>query len=76
LKPIPEDIAFQICKEIREERGVRMFSQCWGCVKYSKGDAKKMCFYDPPNNRGCKLVNKRYESQFQKQNYMATSIIP
>jgi len=68
LKPLPEDIAFQICEQIREEKGVRLFSQCWGCVKFSKGDIKKMCFYDPPNNRGCTLVNKQYESQMDNQN--------
>jgi len=63
MKSIPEDIALQICEHIREEKGTRLFSQCWGCVKFSKGDAKKMCFYDPPNNRGCKLVNKLYDRQ-------------
>jgi hypothetical protein len=63
MKSIPEDIALQICEQIREEKKVRIFSQCWGCVKFSKGDAKKMCFYDPPDNRGCKLVNKQYDRQ-------------
>ncbi|UCG00844.1 MAG: hypothetical protein JSW11_14650 [Candidatus Heimdallarchaeota archaeon] len=63
MKSIPEDIALQICEQIREEKGVRLFSQCWGCVKFSKGDGKKMCFYDPPNNWGCKLVNKQYDRQ-------------
>jgi hypothetical protein len=51
--------AYSYCKKYREEKKVRMFSQCWGCVKFSKGDPKKMCFYDPPDNNACKFVNKQ-----------------
>ncbi|UCF07563.1 MAG: hypothetical protein JSW28_07920 [Thermoplasmata archaeon] len=59
--PIPERVAFELCQRIRGEKKVRMFSQCWGCVKFSKGDFRKMCYYDPPMNRGCGLVNKLYD---------------
>jgi hypothetical protein len=45
---ITEDVALKICKKIRQEKPVKLFSQCWGCLKYSKEDSKKMCFYDPP----------------------------
>jgi hypothetical protein len=60
---IPEDLALKLCKEIREEKPVKLFSQCWGCLKYSKEDPKKMCFYDPPKNRGCKKINKRFNKK-------------
>jgi hypothetical protein len=62
-KTIPEDIALKICTNIRQEKPVRIFSQCWGCLKYSKEDTKKMCFYDPPKNRGCNKINKRFDKQ-------------
>jgi hypothetical protein len=58
--PISLDDARRLCAEIRKERGVRLFSQCWGCVKFSKGSEEKMCYYKPPDFRGCELVNKRY----------------
>jgi hypothetical protein len=60
---IPENVALKICKKIRQEKPVRLFSQCWGCLKYSKEDTKKMCFYDPPINRGCNKINKRFDEQ-------------
>ena len=53
--------AYEMCKAHREKNRVRMFSQCWGCVKYSKDVPEKMCFYKPPGNDGCKHVNQMYE---------------
>ncbi len=58
---IPLEKAHELCKAHRAAKGVRMFSQCWGCVRYSKDVPEKMCFYDPPNNNGCKHVNKLFE---------------
>ena len=58
---IPEDVALEICKKIRQEKPVRIFSQCWGCLKFSKEDSTKMCFYDPPKNRGCNIINRRFD---------------
>jgi hypothetical protein len=58
---IPLDKAFELCKTYREKNKVKMFSQCWGCVKFSKEVPEKMCFYKPPNNNGCKIVNKLFE---------------
>jgi hypothetical protein len=58
---IPLDKAFELCTAHREKHGVQMFSQCWGCVRYSKENPEKMCFYKPPNNDGCKKVNKLFE---------------
>lgn len=57
---IPPAVAFQLCEEIRKERDVKLFSQCWGCVKFSKNNPEKMCF-SGPTNRGCKWVNDRYD---------------
>jgi hypothetical protein len=64
---IPEDIALQICEEIRVINRKKKFSlakgQCWGCMKYSnkKGDIKKRCIFSDDYNRGCQLVNKIYD---------------
>jgi len=60
-RPIPKDIAARLCIEVRAERPVRLLSQCWGCLKASKGDQTKMCFHHPPDFRGCGLVNRRYD---------------
>jgi hypothetical protein len=51
------DEAYSYCKKYRKQHKVRLFSQCWGCVRYSKEDPEKMCFYNPPNNDGCRFVN-------------------
>jgi hypothetical protein len=53
--------AYELCKAYREKNGVRIFSQCWGCVRYSKEVPEKMCFYKPPTNDACKHVNKQYK---------------
>ena len=62
---IPRDEAAKLCSEIRSEKGVRLFSQCWGCMRFSKADPQKMCYSNKPDNRGCGLVNKRYDSLFK-----------
>ena len=62
---IPSGAAIRLCSEIRSEKGVKLFSQCWGCVKFSKGNPAKMCFSGKSGNRGCGLVNKRYDSLFR-----------
>jgi hypothetical protein len=59
---ILKDVALKLCSEIRNEKKVKPFTQCWGCVKFSNGDPAKMCFSSRPDNRGCGLVNKRYDS--------------
>ncbi len=53
--------AYEMCKAHREKHGVKIFSQCWGCVKYSKDAPEKMCFYKPPDNNACRYVNKQFE---------------
>lgn len=58
---MPFERAFELCKRYREEHKVRVFSMCWGCMRYSKGNPEKMCFYKPPKNNGCRFVNKLYK---------------
>ena len=64
MDEIPRETAFKLCAEIREENRQR-FSlarvQCWGCTRYAKGDPDRMCLTSQAGNRGCNLVNKRYE---------------
>ena len=68
--PIPEDIALQICEEIREKNKKKKLSfakvQCWGCMKYSnkKGDIKHRCIFSKEDNRGCQLVNKIFDAKY------------
>jgi len=62
---IPLDKAIELCKLHREKKGIRLFSQCWGCMRYSKEVPEKMCFYKPPTNDGCKFVNSLFESSMQ-----------
>ena len=59
--PIPEATARQLCAQIRNEKGRRLFSQCWGCLRATKGLEEKMCFHKPPDFRGCGLVNKLFD---------------
>ena len=61
-EPIPMDVAIRLCQEVRAERPVRLFSQCWGCLKASKGEPTRMCIHRPPDNRGCSLVNRRHDA--------------
>ncbi len=67
---IPEQIALEICEEVREQNKKKKFSftkgQCWGCMKYSlkKNDIKYRCIFGDENNRGCQLVNKIYDERY------------
>lgn len=60
--PISLEVAIKLCKKYRDEHKVRLFSQCWGCLKFSKEESTKMCFYNPPDNHGCKFVNQLTET--------------
>ncbi len=61
MDSIPRETAEKLCAEIRAGNQRRRLSpaavQCWGCMKYSKGDPAKMCL---GSRDGCNLVNKRY----------------
>ena len=55
--------AFKLCQMYIVKHKAKLFSQCWGCLKFSKSNPEKMCFYKPPDNNGCRFVNKEYEDQ-------------
>ncbi len=61
--PILTERALDLCKRYCEEHGVRAFSQCWGCLRFSKGEPVKMCFAGQPGNVGCKFVNELFGIQ-------------
>ena len=52
----------RLCEGIKEQKSRKLFTQCWGCVKASKGNIEKMCFFKPPDFRGCGLVNKVFDA--------------
>ncbi len=58
---IPKEVAKALCDQIRAKKEKKLFSQCWGCVKASKGDFSKMCASCGEGFRGCALVNKRFD---------------
>ncbi len=58
---IPIEKARELCMSFREKHQVRMFSKCWGCIRFSKGVSEKMCFFKPPNNDGCRFVVEEYK---------------
>ncbi len=63
MEPIPQETAVQICEEIRREKTRRWFTQCGGCVRFSKGVPAKMCFASRLDNRGCGLVNELHDEK-------------
>jgi len=62
---IPESVALRLCDEIYTDSRRHWYTAsgmtCRGCRHFSGGDARKRCFYAKPGNRGCALVNERYE---------------
>jgi hypothetical protein len=40
---LPMDLAQQICEQVQRSQPIKLFTQCWGCVTFSKGDPQKMC---------------------------------
>ena len=64
MDAIRREVALLICATIRQENQGKWYTfaglQCWGCMKFSKGDPAKMCISSREGYRGCKLVNKRH----------------
>lgn len=60
-RAIPREVANEICRRIKKERALRVFSQCWGCARFSKGDFSRMCASSRPDFRGCALVNREFD---------------
>lgn len=71
-KPIPEQIALEICELIRTRNKEKKIcfskAQCWGCLKVSnkKNDVRSRCYYNSSthDNRGCQLINKIYDDKY------------
>ena len=61
--PIPFETAKELCQEYRDTHGVEKFTQCWGCLKYSRQDPEKMCFHNGEDNRGCPMVNHLFDER-------------
>ena len=43
MDALPLETAGRLCQEIRDNQRIKVFTQCWGCVKFSKGETSKMC---------------------------------
>ena len=69
--PIPREIALRLCKEICEENARKKIKflglQCWGCLKFGKGDPEKMCLSNGADYNGCQMINKRYAELYEKR---------
>jgi hypothetical protein len=63
MESLPFDEAMRLCKEVQANQPIKIFTQCWGCVKASKGDPVKMC----GGVVACNLVLKRYHQQQTRQ---------
>lgn len=72
MNAIPRDAALLICAAIRRESYGKWYTftglQCWGCMRFSKGDPAKMYLSKRLGYRGCKLVNKRYAQLLHAEN--------
>lgn len=71
INPIPLDIAIRLCTEIREETDRVWYPTpdrwCFCCQQESGGDPLKRGFLRQPGNRGCFLINTRYDRMIREQ---------
>ena len=67
MTKIPFETAIRLCTEIRNEERHKPFAimryQCWGCQKFSGGQAAKMC----GGIVECNRVVKRYERRYPER---------
>ncbi len=65
MNPMPDEIARTLCQQIRHENHHKWFSfarwQCWGCETFTQGVLTQMCLNSAPGNRGCSVLNDRYQ---------------
>ncbi len=64
---IPQEVAFQLCAEIRQQYQGKWWTlagmQCMGCNAATKGDMTRRCISNGPGYRGCNLVNARHDRE-------------
>jgi len=62
--PIPLQLVEKLCEEIRIETEAHWYTEsarwCWNCQKSAGGNLEKRGFLRLPGNRGCVLVNARF----------------
>lgn len=62
--PLSRELALALCAEVQRENRRRRFSfaaaQCWGCIRFTRGNPDEMKMSDRPGYRGCRLINVRY----------------
>lgn len=61
-------VAVRICLEVQKGQLIKIFTQCWGCTAFSKGDPAKMC----GGLVACNLVLSRYRKQQSRQTTQET----
>ena len=64
--PIPLQLAEKLCSQIRTENEGNWYTEsarwCWNCQKSTGGNLEKRGFLRQPGNRGCVLVNARFNA--------------
>lgn len=62
---IPLETARSLCAAIQAENRHRWYTaggmMCRGCLRFSHGDAARMCYASRPDNRGCYQINGRFD---------------
>jgi hypothetical protein len=62
---IPNEIALKLCSKIQEDLRTQWYSldywQCVGCNILAYNEVADRCFKSASGNRGCHLLNQRYE---------------
>ena len=61
---IPARIAHDLCEEIRKDKAQHLFTQCWGCVRFSNGEERRFCYNSRADLRGCGLINRLYDEGY------------
>lgn len=62
MESVPQPLASQLCRQAQDNQIIKVFTQCWGCVRFSKGDPAKMC----GGIVACNLVLARYHKLKRK----------
>jgi len=62
MDSLPLDLALRICEEVQANQPVKIFTQCWGCTTFSKGERSQMCGAVV----ACNLLLRRYKKHYQR----------